>query len=61
MEAKADRSESVRDQKFTAALDALKALFPGVHGRVDVLCKPSNRKFDLAATIVLGSKCVRRL
>ena len=32
MEAKADRSESVRDQKFTAALDALKALFPaGAH------------------------------
>jgi len=56
MEAKADRNESQRDQKFSAALATLKSLFPGVHGRLDELCKPTNRKFDLAATIVLGAK-----
>ena len=59
MEAKADRSESARDQKFSAAVETLKTLFKGnVHGRLDDLCKPTNRKFDLAASIVLGGKYV---
>jgi structural maintenance of chromosome 1 len=50
----------VRDQKFASTLETLRSLFPGVHGRVDELCRPSHRKYDVAATIVLGSKYVFR-
>lgn len=54
MNARADKNESERQKRFLECLDALKRLFPGVHGRVLDLCQPSQRKFETAVSIVLG-------
>ncbi|KAJ1556687.1 Structural maintenance of chromosomes protein 1, partial [Nowakowskiella sp. JEL0078] len=35
-------------------VESLKRLFPGVRGRLMDLCKPTQRKFDLAVSIILG-------
>jgi structural maintenance of chromosome 1 len=54
MQAKSDRQESHRNKKFKETLETLTRLFPGVHGRLLDLCKPTQRKFDLAVSIILG-------
>ena len=32
----------------------MQRLFPGVHGRVIELCKPSQKKYNAAVTIAMG-------
>ncbi|KAG0331981.1 Structural maintenance of chromosomes protein 1 [Podila humilis] len=54
MEAKLDQHESEREQKFKDNLSSLKRIFPGVHGRVTDLCKPTQRKYDTAIAVILG-------
>ncbi|KAJ3029322.1 UNVERIFIED_CONTAM: Structural maintenance of chromosomes protein 1 [Siphonaria sp. JEL0065] len=54
MQARADRSESDRDSKNRENLEALKRIFPGVHGRLIDLCKPTQRKYDTAVATILG-------
>ncbi|KAI9352679.1 RecF/RecN/SMC [Obelidium mucronatum] len=54
MQARADRSESDRDAKNRENLEALKRIFPGVHGRLIDLCKPTQRKYDTAVATILG-------
>ena len=54
MQAKVDRRESERSQKFKETLEALKSLFPGVRGKILDLCKPTQRKYDLAVSIIMG-------
>ena len=39
----ADKSESARMIKFNECVESMKRLFPGVHGRLDTLCKPRHR------------------
>ncbi|KFH61974.1 hypothetical protein MVEG_12128 [Podila verticillata NRRL 6337] len=54
MEAKLDQRESEKEQKFKDTLSSLKRIFPGVHGRVTDLCKPTQRKYDAAISVILG-------
>ncbi|KAI8927149.1 RecF/RecN/SMC [Entophlyctis helioformis] len=54
MQARADRHESDRSQKLTQTIDALKRLFPGVHGRLFDLCKTTQNKYNQAVSVVLG-------
>ncbi|KAF8983388.1 Structural maintenance of chromosomes protein 1 [Entomortierella lignicola] len=54
MEAKLDQRESEKEQRFKETLSSLKRIFPGVHGRVTDLCKPTQRKYDAAISVILG-------
>ncbi|XP_048136276.1 structural maintenance of chromosomes protein 1 [Rhodamnia argentea] len=53
-ESRADRHENERDTRLSQAVDALRRLFPGVHGRVTDLCKPTQKKYNLAVTVAMG-------
>lgn len=53
-ELKADKHESERDARLSETVQSLKRLFPGVHGRMTELCRPSQKKFNLAVTVAMG-------
>ncbi|KAL3531229.1 hypothetical protein ACH5RR_010551 [Cinchona calisaya] len=53
-ELKADRYENERDARFSQAVETLKRLFPGVHGRMTDLCRPTQKKYNLAVTVAMG-------
>ncbi|XAR61094.1 hypothetical protein NMG60_11034705 [Bertholletia excelsa] len=53
-ELKADRYENERDARLSEAVEALKSLFPGVHGRMTDLCRPKQKKYNLAVTVAMG-------
>ncbi|CAM8933284.1 unnamed protein product [Rhodiola kirilowii] len=53
-ELKADRHENERDSKLSQAVDSLRRLFPGVHGRMTDLCRPTEKRYNLAITIAMG-------
>lgn len=53
-ELKADRHENDRDARMSEAVEALKRLFPGVHGRMTDLCRPTQKKYNLAVTVAMG-------
>ncbi|KAG0249255.1 Structural maintenance of chromosomes protein 1 [Mortierella polycephala] len=54
MEAKLDQRESEKEQRLKEMVSSLKRIFPGVHGRVTDLCKPTQRKYDAAVSVILG-------
>jgi structural maintenance of chromosome 1 len=54
MQANVDRQDSGRSKKFKEALESLSRIFPNVYGKLQDLCKPTQRKYDLAASIILG-------
>jgi len=54
LDAKADRSNTERQQRTMETLESLKAHFPGVIGRVVDLCKPTQKKYNLAITVSMG-------
>jgi structural maintenance of chromosome 1 len=54
MEAKLDQRESEKEQRLKETLSSLKRIFPGVRGRVSDLCKPTQRKYDSAISVILG-------
>lgn len=49
-----DRRQSQAESKKAEMLDALKRLFPGVRGRLVDLCKPVQRKYNMAVTVATG-------
>lgn len=49
-----DARESEREAKMKESIVALTKIFPGVRGRLVDLCKPTQRKYDLAISTVLG-------
>lgn len=51
---KADRYENERDAKLSQAVETLKRLFQGVHGRMTDLCRPIQKKYNLAVTVAMG-------
>ncbi|OQR80760.1 structural maintenance of chromosomes protein [Achlya hypogyna] len=51
---KADRRQSQAALKKTETLDTLLRLFPGVRGRLGDLCKPIQRKYNVAVTVATG-------
>lgn len=53
-ELKADRYENERDAKLSQAVATLKRLFQGVHGRMTDLCRPTQKKYNLAVTVAMG-------
>ncbi|XP_073012477.1 structural maintenance of chromosomes protein 1 [Typha latifolia] len=53
-ELKADKHESERDARLSETVQSLKRLFPGVHGRMTELCRPSQKKYNLSVTVAMG-------
>ncbi|XP_057965620.1 structural maintenance of chromosomes protein 1 [Malania oleifera] len=53
-ELKANRHENERDARLSQAVETLKRLFPGVHGRMTELCRPIQKKYNLAVTVAMG-------
>lgn len=53
-ELKADRHENERDARLSQTVDTLKRLFSGVHGRMTELCRPTQKKYNLAVTVAMG-------
>ncbi|KAK3827829.1 MAG: LOW QUALITY PROTEIN: cohesin complex subunit psm1 [Benniella sp.] len=54
MEAKLDQRDTEKEQRLKETITSLKRIFPGVHGRVSDLCKPTQRKYDTAISVILG-------
>ena len=54
VDAKGDRAQSERSRKFKETMDALRRLYPGVHGRILDLCKPSQKRYETAISTILG-------
>ncbi|BGP07989.1 Structural maintenance of chromosomes protein 1 [Rhodotorula toruloides] len=50
----AEKHEKESEIKFKETLAALKRTFPGVKGRIIDLCKPTQQKYGVAVTTVLG-------
>lgn len=53
-DAKADMNESGRERAFNAAFENMRRLFPGVHGRLSDLCKPTQKRYREAVAVVFG-------
>eukprot|EP00898_Chlorokybus_atmophyticus_P006531 jgi/Chlat1/687/Chrsp104S01283 len=53
-ELKADQRENDRENRAVEAIDSMKRLYPGVHGRLIDLCKPQHRRYNLAVAVVMG-------
>ncbi|XVF72004.1 hypothetical protein PTKIN_Ptkin12aG0086500 [Pterospermum kingtungense] len=53
-ELKADRYENERDVRSSQAVETLKRLFQGVHGRITDLCRPTQKKYNLAVIVGMG-------
>lgn len=51
---RADRYENERDARLSQAVETLKRLFQGVHGRMTDLCRPTQKKYNLAVTVAMG-------
>ncbi|KAL5498941.1 SMC1_1 [Sanghuangporus vaninii] len=54
LQAGVDRKESERDARLKETLASLQRIFPGVRGRVIDLCKPTQRKYETAVSVILG-------
>ncbi|KAJ3109189.1 Structural maintenance of chromosomes protein 1 [Phlyctochytrium planicorne] len=54
IQARSDIHENERGERKKEALEGLKRVFPGVYGRLSELCKPTQRKFDIAVSTILG-------
>ena len=54
LQASVDRRESDREIKLRETIENLRRLFPAVRGRVADLCKPSQRRYETAVSVVLG-------
>lgn len=50
----AEERESAKEMKMKANVAALRNLFSGVRGRLTDLCRPNQRKYDMAISTVLG-------
>ncbi|KAI0084077.1 condensin complex subunit SMC1 [Irpex rosettiformis] len=54
LQAGVDQKESEREVRLKETLQNLQRIFPGVRGRVVDLCKPTQRKYETAVSVVLG-------
>lgn len=50
----AEKRETERESRLREVLSSLKRVFPGVHGRVVDLCKPTSKKYETAVSTILG-------
>ncbi|KAG6584759.1 putative structural maintenance of chromosomes protein [Phytophthora cinnamomi] len=51
---KDDKRQSQAEARRAETLDTLKRLYPGVRGRLVDLCKPIQRKYNMAVTVATG-------
>ena len=51
---KAEHRESERERRSAEAIENMAKLFTGVHGRMTDICKPTQRKYQVALTIAMG-------
>ena len=49
-----DKRQNKHDERMAECLVNLKRLFPGVQGRLVDLCKPTQRKYNMAVTVATG-------
>ncbi|KAG2208930.1 hypothetical protein INT47_011070 [Mucor saturninus] len=54
MEASVTQQESDKDTKFNESVAVMKQIYPNVHGKLVDLCRPNQRKYDIAVATVLG-------
>ncbi|KAF8638669.1 hypothetical protein AX17_002030 [Amanita inopinata Kibby_2008] len=54
LQAGVERHESERETRLKETLASLQRIFPGVRGRVIDLCKPIQRKYETAVSVILG-------
>jgi structural maintenance of chromosome 1 len=54
LQAGVDQKQSEREARLKDTLSNLQRIFPGVRGRVVDLCKPTQRKYEVAVSTVLG-------
>ncbi|KAH9976926.1 cohesin complex subunit psm1, partial [Russula compacta] len=54
MQAGFDQKETEREAKLKETLANLQRIFPGVRGRLVDLCKPTQRKYETAISVILG-------
>jgi len=55
-EARVDRRENEREKKMNDALESMRKLYPGVRGRVFDLCTPTQSRYKIGITVILGKK-----
>jgi structural maintenance of chromosome 1 len=53
-DARNDHRKGKDEERLLQALSSLKRNFPGVQGRLVDLCRPTQRKFNLAVTVAAG-------
>ena len=53
-EARDDKRRSKEEEKLNAAIEALKRHYPGVQGKLVDLCRPTQRRFNMAVTVAAG-------
>ena len=53
-EARDDRKQNKKEERLLQALASLKRHFQGVHGRLVDLCRPTQRRYNLAVTVAGG-------
>lgn len=51
---KANKHESERDARLSETVRSLRQLFTRVHGRMTNLCRPSQKKYNVAVTVAMG-------
>ncbi|KAH9959956.1 cohesin complex subunit psm1 [Russula dissimulans] len=54
MQAGVDQRQTEREAKMKETLASLQRIFPGVRGRLVDLCKPTQRKYETAISVILG-------
>jgi structural maintenance of chromosome 1 len=54
LQAGVDKHESEREARLKETLTNLQRMFPGVRGRIVDLCKPTQRKYETAVSVILG-------
>ena len=58
-EARDERRKNKEESRLLEAIATLKRHFPGVQGRLVDLCRPTQRRFNLAVTVAGGKDMVR--
>lgn len=53
-DARADMSQSSREEAFSRAYEKMRELFPGVHGRLSDLCQPTQNRYREAIAVIFG-------
>jgi len=53
-DAKDSRRQTKDEERLAQAIDSLKRHFPGVQGRLVDLCRPTQRRFNMAVTVAAG-------